>query len=88
MDTPPGELKTKKKELKMKEIKLFLRYFLGTNVIVFMNGILKYVDPKIGGFWFWESIILWSLWVGYKYLEEKDEENKSNGSSSDHSINS
>ena len=62
----------------MKEIKAFLRYFLGTNVIVFMNSVLQSQNPKMGNFWFWETIVLWSLWVGYKYLEEKDEENKSN----------
>ena len=72
----------------MKEIKSFLRYFLGTNVIVFMDVILKYVDPKMGNFWFWESIILWSLWIGYKYLEEKDEKNEEDSNINSDSLNS
>lgn len=72
----------------MKEIKAFLRYFLGTNVIVFMNSVLQHQNPKMGNFWFWETIVLWSLWIGYKYLEEKDEENKSNPNDSSTPLNS
>ena len=66
----------------MQEIKMILRYFLGANIIVLLNEILKYCDPKIGGFWFWETLVLWSMWVGLKYLEERDEEKKSNSKSS------
>ena len=70
---------------KMAEIKAFLRYLLGTNIIVLLNEALKYFDPKTSGFWFWETLILWSMWVGIKYLEERDEEKKSNGKSSNSS---
>ena len=75
----------------MPEIKVFLRYLLGTNIIVLLNEVLKYCDPKVGGFWFWETLILWSMWVGLKYLEERDEEKKSNNqnpSSGDSLLNS
>ena len=75
---------------KMAEIKAFLRYLLGTNVIVLLNEILKYCNPKTGGFWFWETLVLWSMWVGIKYLEERDEEkdNNKNSNSSDSLLNS
>lgn len=66
----------------MQEIKAFLRYFLGSNVIVLMNVVLKHFDPSVGSFWFWETLVLWSMWVGLKYLEERDEEKKSNSKSS------
>lgn len=74
----------------MAEIKAFLRYLLGTNVIVLLNEILKYCNPKTGGFWFWETLVLWSMWVGIKYLEERDEEkdNNKNSNSSDSLLNS
>lgn len=75
---------------KMAEIKAFLRYLLGTNIIVLLNEALKYFDPKTSGFWFWETLILWSMWVGIKYLEERDEEkdNNKNSSSGDSLLNS
>ena len=74
----------------MAEIKAFLRYLLGTNIIVLLNEALKYFDPKTSGFWFWETLILWSMWVGIKYLEEIDEEkdNNKNSSSGDSLLNS
>jgi hypothetical protein len=74
----------------MAEIKAFLRYLLGTNIIVLLNEALKYFDPKTSGFWFWETLILWSMWVGIKYLEERDEEkdNNKNSSSGDSLLNS
>lgn len=67
----------------MQEIKAFLRYFLGSNVIVLMNVVLKHFDPSVGSFWFWETLVLWSMWVGLKYLEERNEDkddNKGSGS--------
>ena len=75
---------------KMAEIKAFLRYLLGTNIIVLLNEALKYFDPKTSGFWFWETLILWSMWVGIKYLEERDEEkdNNKNSNSGDSLLNS
>jgi len=79
----PTQLNKFKNE--MAEIKAFLRYLLGTNIIVLLNEALKYCNPKIGEFWFWETLILWSMWVGIKYLEERDEEKKSNGKSSNSS---
>lgn len=66
---------------KMAEIKAFLRYLLGTNIIVLLNEALKYFNSKVGEFWFWETLILWSMWVGIKYLEERDEEKDNNKSS-------
>ena len=84
----PTQLNKFKNE--MAEIKAFLRYLLGTNVIVLLNEILKYCNPKTGGFWFWETLVLWSMWVGIKYLEERDEEkdNNKNSNSSDSLLNS
>jgi len=56
-------------------IKYLLRMFLGMNIIIALDVILKKADPFVGDLWFYMTIILYFgyCFIDYYLLKEKED---------------